>query len=255
MLARTLAIAAVLWVVPAIAQAPDDGGLYIGIATSVAFYDVDYYKAVDSRHPGNTSVNAGRILSAESSADATTWDAGILVGYRLGQSLFLDIEGDLVTHRGKASGRLAGAGTSPGRNNLGEVWPEDWSLAKERSIGLTLRIGAEVPALNADVFVFGGVRRLDADFRTAYTGCLSATPCGTGELTSGTEQHDEDYDAWVAGAGVEKSFGSIGLRAELRYADHGSSTRTVDFSEVAVTVPVDIATGEVGLGLGLIWRP
>lgn len=252
--ARKLAIAAVLCAAPTLAQAPDDGGLYVGIATSAAFYDVDYRKAVDSRHPGNMSANAGRILTAESAADATTWDAGLVVGYRMGDSLFLDIEGDLVTHSGKASGRLAGAGSSPGRNSLGEVWPEDWSLAKERSIGLTLRIGAEVPALEADVFVFGGVRRLDADFRTAYTGCLSASPCGPGELTSGTEQHDEEYDAWIAGAGVEKSFGSIGIRAELRYADHGSSTRTVDFDEVAVTVPVDIATGEVGLGLGLIWR-
>ena len=255
LLRRTLAFAAVCASGAALAQEGDEGGLYLGVATSAAFYDVDYSKAVDSRDPGNQSANAGRILSAESSADATTWDAGVLVGYRLGGSAFLDIEADLVTHRGEATGRMAGAGASPNRNQLGEVWPEDWSLAKERSYGLTLRLGAAVPALGSDIYVFGGVRRLAADFRTAYIGCLSPSGCAVGELTSGREQHDEEYDVWVVGAGVEKAFGSLALRGELRYADHGSSERTVPFDEVAVTVPVELATGELGLGVGLIWRP
>ena len=180
LLKRTLVLAAVCGVGAAHAQ--EGGGLYLGVATSAAFYDVDYSKAVDSRDPDNRSVNAGRILSAKASADATTWDAGVLIGYRLGDSAFLDIEADLVTHRGEAAGRMAGAGSSPDRNQLGEVWPEDWSLAKERSYGLTLRLGAAVPAVDADIYVFGGVRRLDADFRTAYTGCLSPDGCAAGEL-------------------------------------------------------------------------
>lgn len=237
------------------ARADENGGLYVGVVASAALYDVDYSKGVDSRDPRNMSANAGRILFSDASADQTTWDAGALVGVRLGGAAFLDIEADLVTHRGTASGRLPGAGTSPGRNQLGEVWPEEWSLAKERSYGLTLRAGAQVPALGADIYVFGGIRRLDADFRTSYTGCLIAGGCTAGEFTTGREQHDEEYDGWVAGAGVEKRLGSISLRGELRYADHGSSERTVPFDEVAVTVPVELAAGEVGLGFGLIWRP
>lgn len=238
---------------PSLADERD--GLYVGVIASAAFYDVDYRKGVDSRHAGNMSANAGRIVYSSGSADQTTWDAGALVGYRFGESTFLDIEADLVTHRGTASGRLPGAGASPGNNQLGDVWPEDWSVAKDRSYGVTLRLGVETPGLGADIYVLGGMRRLDADFRTAYTGCLLADACGPGEFTTGREQHDEEYDAWVAGAGFEKTLGSIAIRGEVRYADHGSSERTVPFDEVAVTVPVELASGEVGFGLGLIWRP
>lgn len=252
-LRRALALVAVVCAATAVAGERD--GLYVGVAASAAFYDVDYRKGVDNRHADNMSANAGQILFSSDSADQTTWDVGVLVGYRLGRSVFLDVEADLVTHRGEASGRLPGAGASPGNNQLGDVWPEDWSMAKERSYGLTLRLGVETPGLGADIYVLGGLRRLDADFRTAYTGCLVPGGCGAGELTSGREQHDEDYDAWVVGVGFEKTLGSIAVRGEVRYADHGSSERTVPFDEVAVTVPVELAAGEVGLGLGLIWRP
>lgn len=131
----------------AAAVAADDG-LYLGVAASAAFYDVDYSKAVDSRHPANMSANAGRIFYASDSADDTTWDAGLLLGYRFGLGpLHLDIEGDFVTHSGEASARLPGAGASPGRNQLGEVWPEDWTLAKDRSYGITARLGGAVPQI------------------------------------------------------------------------------------------------------------
>ena len=252
-LQRALAVVAAVWAAPTLAQERD--GFYLGVTASAAFYDVDYRKGVDSRHAGNMSANAGRVVFSSDSADQTTWDAAVLVGYRLGQSPFLDVEADLVTHRGTASGRLPGAGASPGNDQLGDVWPEDWSLAKDRSYGVTLRVGAEAAGLGADLYVLGGLRRLDADFRTAYTGCLLVDGCPPGQFTAGREQHDEEYDAWVVGAGFEKSLGSIAIRGEIRYADHGSSERTVPFDEVAVTVPVELAAGEVGLGLGLIWRP
>ena len=252
-LQRALAVVAAVCAAPTLAQERD--GFYLGVTASAAFYDVDYRKGVDSRHAGNMSANAGRVVFSSDSADQTTWDAAVLVGYRLGQSPFLDVEADLVTHRGTASGRLPGAGASPGNDQLGDVWPEDWSLAKDRSYGVTLRVGAEAAGLGADLYVLGGLRRLDADFRTAYTGCLLVDGCPPGQFTAGREQHDEEYDAWVVGAGFEKSLGSIAIRGEIRYADHGSSERTVPFDEVAVTVPVELAAGEVGLGLGLIWRP
>ena len=252
-LPRALALVVAISAAPTLADERD--GLYVGVTASAAFYDVDYRKGVDNRHAGNMSANAGRILFSSDSADQTTWDAGVLVGYRLGRSPFLDIEADLVTHRGTASGRLPGEGPSAGNNQLGEVWPEDWSQAKDQSYGLTLRVGTEAAGLGADLYVLGGLRRLNADFRTGYTGCLLADGCGPGELTTGREQHDEDYDAWVVGAGFEKMLGSIAIRGEIRYADHGNSERIVPFDEVAITVPVELAAGEVGFGLGLIWRP
>lgn len=249
----TLCALAILTASGAAAQA--DGGPYIGLGMSGSFYDVDYAKAVDNTSPANVSANAGSIFRASAAADSATWDAGLLAGYRLPLgSLYLDLEGDLVLHRGSVSSHLAGQGTSPLRNQLGEVWPEDWSLTKQRSFGATVRIGMEVPALGASAYALIGMRRLDADFETAYAGCLSPTGCGPGELTSGEEQHDESFDARTFGAGLEKAFGGAAIRGELRYTDHGNSTRTVDFSEVAVTVPVELATSEFGAGVSLIWR-
>ena len=230
------------------------GGLYLGVGAAAAFYDVDYQKAVDSTNPANTSPNAGRVFYASDTADAGTWDAGLLLGYRLGDALFLDVEADVVTHRGTASGRMAGAGPSPGNDRLGEVWPEDWSIAKERTYGLTLRGGAQIRTLQADVYVFVGRRWQDADFRTAYTGCLNAAGCPPGELYSGEEQHDDAFDATVFGAGLEKAFGSLALRGELRYS-RGESDRVVPFDDVAVLVPVDLSSRELGVGFALIWRP
>ena len=156
-----------------------DDGLYIGAAAAAAFYEVDYHKSVDSRNPLNVSSNTGQIFFAADSADDTTWDAGLLLGYRLGFGpVTLDLEGDFVSHSGTASGRLPGAGSSPERNQLGEVWPEDWSLAKDRSYGITARLGTGFFApLGARIYVFGGMRRLEADFKTAYTGCLLFTAC------------------------------------------------------------------------------
>ena len=166
---------------------------------------------------------------------------GLQAGVR---ALHLDLEGDWVSHSGTASGRLPGAGSSPERNQLGDAWPEDWSLAKDRSYGITARLGTGFFApLGASIYVFGGIRRLEADFRTSYTGCLLLTACLPDEFTNGRERHDEEYDAWIAG------------RGELRYTDHGSSKRTVRFEEVAVIVPVELESGEIGVGVSVVWRP
>lgn len=233
-----------------------DDGLYLGVVTAAALYNVDYQKGVDSTSPANMSANAGRILFSSASADDVTWDAGPVVGYRFGSgAAYLEIEADLVNYTGSASGRLPGAGSSAGRNQLGEVWPEDWSLAKERSFGLTARLGSAMPAVGGSIYGFAGLRRLDAEFATSYVGCLSVAGCTSGQLTLGQETHDEEFDAWVAGVGIEKTLGNIGVRAEVRYTDHGDSSRTVPFESVAVVVPVTLSTSELGLGLGLIWRP
>ena len=242
---------------PAAAQEQSDGndGLYIGVVAAAALYGVDYQKGVDSTSPANTSANAGRILFSQDSADDITWDAGPVLGYRFGSGAsYLEIEADLVNYTGTVSSRLPGEGSSPNRNQLGEVWPEDWSLAKERSLGLTLRLGSALPAVGGSIYGFAGLRRLDAEFITSYTGCLSPSGCAAGELTTGREKHDEEFDAWVAGVGLEKMLGNLGLRAELRYTNHGDSTRTVPFESVAVVVPVTLSTSELGAGLALIWR-
>ena len=232
-----------------------NGGPYIGVSASASSYDVNYSKAVDSTDPRNVSASAGQIVRASQAADSATWDAGLLVGYRLPLAiLYLDVEGDLVLHQGSVSAFLAGQGTSPGRNQLGEVWPENWSLTKKRSFGATARLGMELPMPGLSVYALLGVRSLDADFETEYTGCLSPMGCAPGELTSGEEQHDESFNARTIGVGLEMALGTAAVRGEVRHTDHGSSTRTVPFTEVAVTVPVELETSEFGAGVSLVWR-
>lgn len=240
-------------VVCAVPARADDGGFYVGVDATLALYEADYLKAVDSRSPANVSANAGRILFSAGAADSATMDAGPVVGFRFALPavpLYLEVEGDLMTHRGDSSGRLAGTG-----RQLGDVWPESWSLAKDRSYGLTVRVGTELPGLGASIFAFGGVRRVDATFKTSYSGCLLVDACDAGQITYGQEQHDEEFDAWVAGVGLEKTFASLSLRGQLRYVDHGTSERVVRFDQVAVVVPVTLETRELGVSVGLIWRP
>lgn len=47
------------------------------------------------------------------------------------------MNGEMLRNDGVAVGRPAGAGTSADRNELGEIWPEGWTLEKDRSYGLT----------------------------------------------------------------------------------------------------------------------
>ena len=75
-----------------------------------------------------------------------------------------------------------------GRNQVGENWPEDWSLAKDRSYGLTFRIGGRVPILNTSAYVLAGVRRIQADFSRSYD---LTTLCQPHELETGVEFFDE----------------------------------------------------------------
>ena len=210
---------------------------------------------MESRDTGNLSSNADPTLFASESADDTGWDAGLLLGYRLGLgALDLDIEGDIVTHGGEASGHLPGAGSSPGRNLLGEAWPEDWTLAKDRSYGITARLGAPLPMFGADVSAFVGIRRLDATFGNSYTGCPLVGGCRPDEFIDGRGRRVVKYDAWVAGVAVEKSLGPFGVRCELRYADFGSSKRSTRFDELAIAVATGLESSETGVGVSLLWR-
>ena len=253
-LLRVAAAAVALGIGPALAD-DDDAGFYLGLGTSAAFFDADYRKAVDNRAPANMTANAGRLLVANASADEATWDVAAFAGYRFGGAVYLDIEADFSIHRGTASGRLPGAGSSPGRNQLGEVWPEDWSLTRDRSHGFTLRLGTHVPSLGAGVYVIGGLRRVYATFRSSYTGCVLTVRCGPGQFIGGSTRRGEKYDGWTAGVGVEKPFGRFAVRSELRYADHGGSKRTEHLDELGLAIPVEVGASEVAIGIGLVWRP
>ena len=234
-----------------------EDGVYVGITVVGALYEATYDKTVDNTLANNASMLfAGQRLHSGDSSDSITYDAGVMVGYRgsLGV-LFYGVEGDWMTHQGTASGRLEGVGTTPQRNQLGENWPEDWKLAKDRSYGLSVRVGGEVPLLNTTAYVLVGIRRVQADFSRSYSGCLLAdTLCEPAQFQTGSELFDENFNAFAFGAGIEQPLANLVVRAELRYVAHGSADQLVLFDDLGVSVPTRLEASEVGLGVSLLLR-
>lgn len=233
-----------------------DDGIYVGVTVVGALYDATYDKTVDNTLANNASMLfAGQRLHSEDSADRMTYDAGVLVGYRgsLGV-LFYGIEGDWMTHKGTATGHLEGVGTTPLRNQVGENWPEDWELAKDRSYGLTVRVGGELPLIDTTAYVLVGVRRVQADFSRSYFGCLLVGEiCEASQFETGSEFFDENFNAFSIGAGIEQPLANLVVRGELRYVAHGSTSQLVLFDDLGVRVPTRLEASEVGLGVSLLY--
>lgn len=244
--------------VPALAQ---NRGFYVGVTAPLDYLDVTFEKTVDNTDP-NTLVpapRAGQIFQDQDSSKSLTYGVGFVAGYHLpfpGTGFFVSAEFDVELPRGTVDGRLLGAGSSPGRNQLGESWPEEWSFEKKRSYGVTFKLGGSPGPLNFwDFRVYGlaGIRLVEAEFTTRFNGCLSPTPCAAGEFTSGTTSRDQDFKGYVVGAGVEKMLGNhIGLRAEMRRPKSGNEQWTTPFQEVGVTVPAAVTARSTNVSIGLI---
>ena len=244
--------------VPALAQ---DRGFYVGVTAPMEYLDVTFEKTVDNTDP-NTLVpapRAGQVFQDRDSSKSLTYGVGFVAGYHLpfpGTGFFASVEFDVELPRGTVDGQLAGVGSSPGRNQLGESWPDQWAFEKKRSYGVAFKLGGSPGPLSFwDVRFYGlaGVRLVEAEFTTRSNGCLSPTPCSAGEFTPGSESRDQDFKGWVAGAGVEKMFGDhIGFRAEVRRPKSGNERWTTPFSDVAVTVPNSVTARGTNLSIGLI---
>ena len=252
--------AGLLWSV--MGAAPAEGGdFYVGVTGSGERLDVLYDKTVDNTSPSNISLNRGEVFRADDSAVKAAYGYGFLAGYRVPLGLtgvFVGGEFDLAYHGGAVTGRFEGLGTSEGRNQLGEIWPEDWSFDKDRSFGFTLRLGAGIPVvgpgLGPSVYGLVGLRRLKAGFRSDSTGCLNPVPCTeAGEFTSGTDRFDENFIGWTTGGGVEKKLGNIAIRGEVRYTDYGSAGRIIPFEDLGVTVPLSLEASGISMRVGLLW--
>ncbi|MCY3777813.1 MAG: outer membrane beta-barrel protein [Candidatus Aminicenantes bacterium] len=244
--------------VPSIAA---DRGFFVGVTAPLDFLDVTFEKTVDNTDP-NTLVpasRAGQIFQDQGSSKSLTYGFGFVAGYHLpfpGTGFFASVEFDVELPRGSVDGRLLGAGSSPGRNLLGESWPEEWSFEKKRSYGVSFKLGGSPGPLNFwDLRLYGlaGIRLVEAEFTTRFNGCLSPTPCAPGEFTSGTTSRDQDFKGYVVGAGVEKMLGDhIGFRAEMRRPKSGNEQWTTPFQEVGVTVPAAVTARSTNVSIGLI---
>ena len=260
--ARVAGLGAASLLILAGASLAQERGFYAGYSASTELFDATFSKSVDNTDP-NTLVpepRRGMVFHDRDSADTVDLAIGFVGGYRapLGDGGgYLSTELDVMFHSGEPDGRLAGVGTSAGRNQLGESWPDAWSLDKRRSYGLTLRIGFG-QSRDVSLYMLGGVRLFKARFSTTFDGCMNAEPCSASEFVSGTDGRDVDPLATTWGLGLEKRLGSgeynrrIALRFEAAYTSYGEESWIVDFPDVRVTVPSTVEADGIGVTISMV---
>ena len=243
-----------------------DRGFYAGYTAAVEQFDATFSKSVDNTDPDTLvpEPRRGMVFHDRDSADTVDIAAGFVVGYRTAPGdgdAYLSTELDVMFHSGEPDGRLAGVGTSAERKQLGESWPDAWSLDKKRSYGLTLRLGFQPESLQSrdmSVYLLGGVRLFKSRFSTTFEGCLSAEPCTPSQYVSGADGRDVDPVATTWGLGLEKRFGSgeyarrIALRFEATYSEYGDESWVADFPDVRVTVPSTVEAEGIGLTVSMV---
>ena len=184
-----------------VAALAQDRGFYVGVTAPMEYLDVTFEKTVDNTDP-NTLVPAplaGQVFQDRDSSKSLTYGVGFVAGYHLafpGTGFFTSVEFDVELPRGTVDGQLPGIGSSPGRNQLGESWPDEWSFEKKRSYGVAFKLGGSPGPLSFwDVRLYGlaGIRLVEAEFTTRFNGCLSPVPCSTGEFTPGSETRNQDF--------------------------------------------------------------
>lgn len=237
------------------------GSFYIGASAGIESTDIEHSKTVDSTGVPSHFLQSGNIYHTSDSASETGFSGGLLVGYRLNldpsDTLYLGVEIDGQFHDGTVSGTLPGDGQSEGRNQYGEAWPDEWSVERNNSYGVTLMFGVSPPFLvsllgpGAGFYALGGARLVDAELNVDYNGCPTTDAICTSpeEFISGTNSYDETFYAWTAGGGLEKMIGDkIGIRAEVRYTQYLKEDRET-FSESEVKVPISLDGSETGFSV------
>ena len=237
------------------------GSFYIGASAGVEHVSMEHAKTVDNTGLPASYLESGHIHYTSDSAGETGFSGGLLAGYRLNldpsDTLYLGVEIDGQFHGGTTSGMLPGDGESEGRNQYGEAWPDDWSVERKNSYGVTLMFGASPPFLvsllgpGAGFYALGGARLVDAELNVDYNGCPTVDAICTSpeEFISGTNSYDETFYAWTAGGGLEKMIGDkIGIRAEVRYTQYLKEDRET-FSESEVKVPISLDGSETGFSV------
>ncbi len=237
------------------------GDFYIGASAAADRLNVLYEKVVDNSNPQNASLNQGLMVRDEASAAKLGYSYGFLAGYKAPLSItgiYVALEGEMLRHGGIAAGRLAGTGTSDTRNQLGEVWAEDWTFQKDRTFGLTGRLGFGIPLIGTwfgpSVYGLVGMRRLSAGFESRYAGCFTATPCTEpDQFGSGSDDFSESFSGLTYGGGIEQKVGAFSLRGEVRFTDYSKGGRVIPFDDVFVSVPLDLTPDSVSVGAILVW--
>ncbi len=239
------------------------GGLRAGVLVPMERVKATLSKTVDNTAP-NTLVpppRRGTLVMDENAANAWASGIGAFLGYRAplgGSGFHMGARVDATLHLAAVDGQMAGVGDSPGRNQLGESWPDQWTFDRKRSYGLTVEIGGSPGALasnDATVFLLAGIRLAQVGLTNRFNGCMSPDGCGPSDYVSGTDARDLNHQAFTFGVGVEKGLGeALGLRIEASHTPYCDEQWTAQFTEVGVTVPTVLDAGETGLKVGVVWR-
>jgi opacity protein-like surface antigen len=241
-----------------------NGGFYLGLAFPLGQMSATMQKSVDNTAP-NTLVpepRRGQVFEDEVSGDGLSYGAGLVAGYRLpfsGGAYFLDAAAELETHGGEVEAQFAGVGVSPERKQLGESWPDRWTLGKETSYGMTLRLGGSPGGLQSrgiSLHLLAGVRFAGAQFTNYSDGCFTTEPCDPSQFVSGQEERDMDFTVWKSGIGLEKTLSErVAFRVEASYSVYAKEEWITEFDDVVVTVHSSMEASEAGLTAGLLLRP
>lgn len=202
----------------------EPGGIYYGASATLQQAEVLYEKTVRSRINAPMQMGGEVSTSGEVSDRPLQWDG--LVGYRLNfadGTQFLALQAELALAGDDISGRLEGAGTSPGLNAVGDAWPEDWSIETTRSMGAIVKYGIKRSLLGTfDVSIYGlaGVRQTKIDFFSAFRGCFTLGNCDPNEIQTASQSFDPEVNLLVAGVGLETGLTrKTALQFEIRYVE------------------------------------
>ena len=250
---------------PARAQSflDESGGFYLGLSLPVVSFGATMQKAVDNT-AANTLVpepRRGRVFRDEVTGNGLAYGLALTAGYRLaivGDALYLDGEVGAGWNGGSLEAQFAGVGVSSERKQLGESWPDVWTVEKPLSYGATVRVGGRPVGLlarNVSVYLMAGVGFADVRLRTDFDGCFSPEPCEPAEFESGTEELDFDFTAWIAGVGLERRLGErLAVRVEASYSSYAREDWVTPFADVGVTVDSHIDAHEAGLRVSVARR-
>ena len=274
---KTLMFAVVLAFTPGLSSAMDEG-FYIGLSAAAENLDATFSKTTDNTHPKNGTPSMGEVFHNRDSDTKTSNGFGIVAGYQRPLhygSLYWSGEISLSYHSGKARGRLpwiknpdaraAGGDSNPDWPQSGEGWPDFWTFEKDRSHGLSLRLGGQPDFLTAalgegsGLYVLAAVHRIKGEFTVTYEGCSANNGCTDGKedasYTRGSDKVDRDYTAWTFGAGVHTSVAEqTGLQVEVYHTEYEKEIFSLldSSQEPYVEIPQEPDARETGLRLRLL---
>ena len=239
------------------AAVASDGRFHIGIQVTAADAEPEFGRAFHN-HTQAVPAGLGRVLHDRDEDSEALTGVGLLLGYRrtFADGLFLEMEFDAAVHGGTARGRLPGVGVSPGRDQAGESWPYHWRFEKDRSFGLTLRLGGSPAFLHAlvggdsSLYLLTGVRRARNSFGYRSRGCTLGGGCTDDQYIDGDPHWDFYQTGWSFGGGVEALLGAdFALRGELRHTQYEKHRWGQYYTDISNVFRLDMRETELALVL------